>query len=88
MSKVIYKYELTLGPNQLWLPSDYEIVKVGEQEDRVMVWVLFSCQMMYMSPVELRIVGTGQEFDDEFTYAGTVLMESGLVWHVLHKRGE
>jgi len=82
--RTIYKYNLTEGLQSLSLPEESRIVHVGEQHGWLTIWVEQPVQNTTPSTVRnINVYGTGQHvYDDAAVYVGTVLMTSGLVWHV------
>ena len=83
-NKVIHKYPLELNDSTvLMLPTGAEVLFVGEQEDRLILWAEVDAEP---GPPEARvfaIAGTGQEFKpDALTYLNSVQTRRGYVWHV------
>lgn len=87
MSEVIYKYELKNNTNQtFYWPSKNRILKVGEQFGKITLWVLQ--EDTYPSEyVTVVVIATGQEIEDSesLEYIDTILMNSGLVWHIFKR---
>ena len=80
--RTIFKYDLMLGYNSLYLPDGYKVVHIAEQYGNLTMWVEQSIQN---SPNyrTFNVYGTGHQIpDDNAIHVGTALMSSGLVWHV------
>lgn len=80
--RTIYKYDLMIGYNSLYLADGYKVLHVAEQYGSLCMWVEQSIQN---SPNyrTFNVHGTGQPIpDDNAVHVGAALMSSGLVWHV------
>jgi hypothetical protein len=83
MSSIIYKY----GPFDV--PGKYvefqgEPVHVGYQEifgPQIFMWCKLDTEYPIQTKKYARIIPTGEIFEDK--YIGTVVIPSGLVWHVV-----
>ena len=83
----IYKYVLVITDNQIVeLPIDSKIIHVAEQSGKLCIWVeIYSNSSESRSePRTILSKGTGPEYEEDGReeHIGTVLMSSGLVWHV------
>jgi len=85
ISNVIHKHKLQQVDFQtLTLSLDSAVLKVAEQDGELTVWVLKGTQESKCT-VEFMILGTGQNISvdmNRYEHLDTVLMSSGLVWHV------
>jgi hypothetical protein len=80
--RVIYKYELMLGYNSIWLPAGYKVLKIAEQHGNLTMWVEQDSSYP-ASNVVFNVYGTGYSIPNpNAVHVGSELMESGLVWHV------
>jgi len=80
--RTIYKYDLFIGYNSLYLPDGYKVLHVAEQYGSLTMWVEQSIQNS-PSYRTFNVHGTGHQIpDDNAVHVGTALMSSGLVWHV------
>ncbi|RLD64542.1 MAG: hypothetical protein DRJ01_00480 [Bacteroidetes bacterium] len=85
---LIHKQELEIYDiNILHLPYNSKILKVAEQDEKLMVWYIYDYS--YIEKKEKRIFyiyGTGNPIDtyDVRTreHIDTILMSNGLVWHI------
>lgn len=66
--KVVYKYQLELGVNDILLPQEAEILKVDIQHGYTVMWALVD-DLMGSTPRRIMIVGTGSgiQTDETFT---------------------
>ena len=88
--RTIYKYEVSLTSEitPIPLPALHKIVKVGESNGKVCIWVeLTDTNHVMVNETKFRIYGTGWEIDPKDEYVGTAIMKDGYVWHV-YKIGE
>lgn len=84
--KTVHKYALGL-PNKhdvvvLAMPLGSEILHIGPQHDRPMVWAMVDPAMPLVD-YKLKVFGTGFEIPERYTksdYVGTVF-SGGFVWH-------
>ena len=80
--RTIYKYDLMLGYNSLYLPDGYKVIHVGEKYGNLIMWVEQDATKPGIY-CYFNVYGTGQQIpDDRAMHVGTALMNSGLVWHV------
>lgn len=87
MNKVIYKYGPLTGLNTIEVHgrivhAEFREVGVFTAEQGIYVWAeVDKSEGVTNLLFELGIVGTGEEFTGK--YHKTVVMPSGLVWHVV-----
>ena len=85
---VIYKWELgEVESQQLLIPEDRRIIHIGEQGERLYLWVLGRKDSDQV-PCNIFIYGTGQDVDERILdqkHLKTVQMSSGLVWHIFEE---
>lgn len=82
--RVIYKYELAITNVQnISMPDVASPLAVAEQNGRLMLWAAVDPTTPPRDR-RFRIIGTGHPISDEndWLHLGTVVMSSGLVWHV------
>ena len=86
---IIHKYPLSItGTQQLTLPESHTILKVAEQNGSLYLWAQVDTEQPDTT-LHIVIVESGQELPIYgYTYIDTVLMSSGLVWHVYGKEQE
>jgi hypothetical protein len=80
--RTIYKYDLMIGYNSLYLADGYKVLHVAEQYGNLTMWVdqTIGNSASYRT---FNVYGTGHPIpDDNAVHVGTALMSSGLVWHV------
>lgn len=78
----VWKYRLVIDDEQeIEMPKDAELLHVAEQHGRIALWALVIPTGQPTAKRVIVIRGTGDPFWTQ-PYVGTVLMESGLVWHV------
>jgi len=85
--KTIYKYRLGVCDHQeITLPKNFETLAVKNQNGQLVLWAHVDDQEPD-EKVKIRIVGTGHPFEDRqaYLYLDTVLMDTGLVWHVFRR---
>lgn len=87
--KIIYKYELEIKQAQVINIKGYsKILKVAEQNERLFIWVSIDPESELIFTSTILIFGTGIEINETQSerckYLDTVLMSSGLVWHVFN----
>ena len=81
--RTIFKYDLIIGYNSLYLPDGYKVVHVAEQYGNLTMWVEQPDMQHSASAHTFQVYGTGHQIsDDRAVHVGTALMTSGLVWHV------
>lgn len=83
MTAVIYKYGPFTNDNEVGYAGipvhvGYQDVGFAHAEYKVFIWCILSEDA---AGGKAKIVATGEPFDG--TYIGTVVMPSGLVWHVI-----
>jgi hypothetical protein len=85
MNKVVYKYgPLFVCEQQILLPIDKKILHVGEEQDQIYFWA----EVDLFNPTETRtftIIGTGWAVPPDHDYRGTVVLQSGFVWHLYER---
>lgn len=86
MREVIYKYEILNSGEEcsLWLPKGSGVLKAGMQNGNLYLWIQHDA-MDYAPPMEMRtfrVLATGQEFEEDLEYHGTVF-DGIFVWHVM-----
>lgn len=92
MNRIIYKYTLEIEDEQKHiLPRGAKILSVGNQIEKICVWVELEEGAIEDAEYTFFIRGTGHPFDDSAllqpTFLGTVLMAGGsLVWHVYYQK--
>lgn len=81
----IFKYELpVIGERfELNLPKDCAICDIQPQGESICMWAMVDIHAELETHAYM-IVGTGWKLDDaeNMYYVKTVVMPSGLVWHV------
>jgi hypothetical protein len=88
VGNVIYKYGLDhlRGQQTYWLPRGARVVHVGCQlsNPTPFIWIQHETPGQVAQDLyTFRVVATGEVFEpDEHQHIGTVVMPSGLVWHV------
>lgn len=87
MQKVIHKHQIQLNDDtqDIVLPVDSEILRFGEQEGNMYIWVLRTVNDTCTVLRQFRLYGTGNSFDDQKLrkYIGTVIeVRRRLVWHL------
>lgn len=80
----IFKYDLMIGYNTLYLPERSKVIHVAEQYGNLTMWVEQPVATHEPNRNYTYVVhGTGQFVNDNnAVHVGTALMSSGLVWHV------
>lgn len=80
--KVIHKYKLFPGYNNLSLPNGTVYRHVDCQNNELYLWVekpdYVECEELH----EFYVAATGEYIDDEHVYLGSAVMHNGLVWHL------
>lgn len=84
--KRVLNYELSAAETTLDLTRDAQPVKVGEQNGRLMMWVLMGCNEPRTQRTFV-IKTTGEEVQDGLSYVDTIF-DGSFVWHVFEKRRE
>lgn len=85
MTNIIYKYELKSMEETLHLPINAEVLCVGEQEERLYIWIMQSAALKTDREYrKFKVIPTGQQIElTKEPYIGTVIMYRGrLVWHI------
>lgn len=81
--RVIFKYELMLGYNSIYLPAGYKVLKIGEQQAGFLTMWIEQDSTQPARNVVFNVYGTGYSIPGPYaTHVGSEIMESGLVWHV------
>lgn len=85
--KQVLKFQFMTENNSIVtdFTKPFRVVSVGEQDGRVTAWVEVLDVNEYTGSthrLQLAYFATGQYISEGATYIGTVLMQSGLVWHV------
>jgi hypothetical protein len=62
--KVIYKYNLNLGHNNIFLPLYSKIISADFQNGQLVIWVLQSMQYTSQETTAIKVVTTGESFSD------------------------
>ena len=83
-TKTIYRVNVRLhSATYHEMPEDAKIIHVGEQGGEVYLWYEFD---IYAPLVTRRFgvlpTGCAEVDKDTYVHRGTVIMQSGLVWHV------
>ena len=85
--RTIHKFELSLHDDiqKFNLPTGSQILKFGEQNGQVVMWVdLQTDNDTYL--VKFQIIGTGHDIGDyPAHWLDTVQMSNGLVWHIYER---
>ena len=89
MPVTIHKFELKpIGLNIVQLPTHCSILSVAEKDGALMMWVRLDPDRP-KAPYDIAVVGTGWEAPTDdvesqvyWQFIDTVVMSSGLVWHV------
>lgn len=84
----IYKYTLALTDEQVVeMPGPLNLLSVQMQKGALCLWAVV-CDGAPLEKVEIKVVGTGNPFDDYLDwskhYVGTV-QDGRFVWHVFAK---
>lgn len=87
MTRVIYKYNLSLARTEFDFPTGSQIIKVDEQPNEsgnLQVWVLQPTIHTSMTKYKFKLITTGEEFNFQgYRFIDTVLLlDSTFVWHV------
>lgn len=85
--RTVYKYELTTTDDiqTLNLPRSHIILKFGEQNGRVVMWVDVRPGRDTVLK-KFQIIGTGHDIGDyPAAWLDTVQMSNGLVWHIYNR---
>ncbi len=86
MSRAIHKASFPRGEGEVVLMAGegcFEILHVGEQDGLVTFWYMtLSDASLWQNRYRIELVGTGWTVPFKGEYAGTVQMNSGLVWHL------
>lgn len=87
MTKIVYKVELPEPgqPKQYAMTYGFIIRLVALQNHKPMLWFEVTVEEQSRTKIEVIGVGTGWPVDTEFWYLGTIITESGLVWHYYAK---
>lgn len=89
----IFKYLLEQDPTTLQIlemPEGAKVLHVGEQFGGLYAWALVSPAATKVN-YKFFVLGTGIDcahLEMVSSFAGSVQMSNGLVWHVFYKAGE
>lgn len=89
----IYKYQIgTVSLQTVDMPVGSHVICVKEQNGTLTLWAEVDTRCSTLKPVNVSIVGTGQEIDFQigdysYRYLDTVIAENDLVWHVYVSNG-
>lgn len=76
----VWKYAVSLGPQNLLMPDGARLVAAGMQDGRICVWALVEPARPHVE-TPVWVCGTGQHVPVEMAFVATVF--DGLnVWHV------
>lgn len=83
----IFKYELAIKTEQkVEISGMRKFLKVAEQNGKLCLWCLVETNDSEIYPADVYIVGTGEgvrgNLFNDLNYSDSVIMNSGLVWHV------
>jgi hypothetical protein len=99
MKSVVYKYQLPLedgDQHTIKMPKQASIIYVGAQGKTICLWAKIPASLdLEFENRYFQIVGTGMQFDDNFTtqHVGTVQMvvdsegQHEFVWHIFEQEG-
>ena len=86
--RTVWKFELKVGMNKIKIPTVSEMLTVGEQEGKIMMWAEVDSKDKETERVFL-VVGTGEEIGEDLAldYMGSTKVEHKerkvmQVWHV------
>ena len=84
--RTIWKFELNVGSNKVKMPEASEVLAVGEQEGKIMLWAEVDGKSG-LTERPFLVTGTGDEIDNELVldYTGTVKIRFervDYIWHV------
>ncbi len=85
--RAIWKFPLVLTDRQVVrMPEGAQILHVDEQNGQICLWAGIT-EGKDTEDREIQIIGTGYpELPDEWvTHLGSVVMQSGYVWHVFER---
>jgi hypothetical protein len=81
MNKAIWKYVLPVesGIVEIFMPTDAQILKVGEQNDQICIWVAVAPDEQTTTVRQFITHGTGHHFDwlQKYRYLDTVMLLQG-----------
>lgn len=86
--RTVHKFELsTTDDIQTFnLPMANNILKFGEQNGQVVMWIDLRTDKMPERLRKFQIIGTGHDIGDyPAEWLDTVQMSSGLVWHIYER---
>jgi hypothetical protein len=84
----IWKFEIPNSPcPYVTMPRGAQVLSVNQQNGRICVWALVNSKQE-SELAEFRIYATGEnvEMTGACDFVGTVMMPSGLVWHVFRDK--
>ena len=79
--RIVYKYPINLGHNNITLPLESEIIHVGEQYGQLHLWV----EQYFNRPFvqrEFNVYATGQHIYNNNEMHVSTVMVGDFVWHV------
>jgi hypothetical protein len=83
---IIYKYDLQEAKKQsVFLPKNSKLLSIREQNNKLQMWFMIDTKESEEEENVFYIFGTGfPALDDmeNLQFIDTVLMSSGLVWHI------
>lgn len=85
--RAVWKYQLTVGPQEVRMPAGAEVVHVAEQEGVVTLWAIVDPRPGEEAVRRFHVIGTGTAWgagDDNLHYLGSC-MDSPFVWHVFEE---
>jgi hypothetical protein len=81
--RTVYKYGLNPGYNSFSVPYDSKIVHVDEQYGQLYAWIEVNSDQVPGYLRQFNVYGTGHYITNVGdTHIASVVMTSGLVWHV------
>jgi hypothetical protein len=91
MKSVIYKYVLDFDNNgvcSVEIPNTSKFLKLGVQDNRIVLWYLIDVTDSYGHHKErFQVIMTGEQFnDEEMKYIDTVTVKGWIVCHVFMKK--
>jgi len=91
MKTTIHKFELTVGDNEIRVPSNSTILSVQNQKGKIILWVLVDLSptaLLNSNSRHFYVVGTGHTINEErdLHFVDTVQLTDGLfVLHVFEE---
>lgn len=90
--KTVWKYKLDIADHQtIMIPAKAEILSIKEQCEEIVLYALVDPKVKGVDAIDILIIGTGHEIDDEqikgYVFLDTVkLFQGRLMFHVFYKR--